>query len=367
MSRFIREEQLDFDDVMIVPKPSTIESRKDANIIRPYTFKWSGKTIEGNPGMASNMDSTGTFEMAKVLQQHKMFCALSKHYSAEEIVSFLRQNKETFGNNDYIFVSTGLRKDDFDKLKSIMATGLCNNICLDAPNGYITGFVQHLNRIRHSFPRAVIMAGNVVTPEKTDEIIKNGADIVKVGIGSGQACKTRVVAGVGRPQLSAVIDCADAARNQKGMICSDGGIQKPADYVKAIAGYADFVMMGGYLAGCSEAGGKLVKRLVTSSDCDGHGDTVFKEKLFKLFYGMSSQFAQDKHYNGMNKYRASEGLVTFVPFTGPVEDRVQELEGGLRSAMTYTNARTIQQFQDNADFFQVRRQVARVSGAKDKD
>ena len=183
----MNEEQLDFDDVMIQPQPSTIESRKDAIITRPYKFKWTGKVIEGNPAIAANMATTGTFEMAKELQKHQMFCALHKHYTAEQLIEFLENNKKEFGTNDYIFIGTGLRKNDFTKLQKVMQTDLCKNICLDAPNGYITGFVQHLNKLRHTFPESIIMAGNVVTPEKTVELIHNGADCVKVGIG----CFTR--------------------------------------------------------------------------------------------------------------------------------------------------------------------------------
>lgn len=184
----IKDEQLDFDDVMIAPQPSNVESRKDAIITRSYKFKWTGKTIEGNPVIAANMATTGTFEMARELQKHQMFCALHKHYTSEELIEFLENNKKEFGTNDYIFIGTGLRKDDFEKLQTVMKTGLCRNICLDAPNGYIQGFVQHLNKLRHTFPESIIMAGNVVTSEKTIELIQNGADCVKVGIGMTLIC-----------------------------------------------------------------------------------------------------------------------------------------------------------------------------------
>lgn len=357
--KIYQEEQLDFDDVMIMPRPSTVESRAHASIIRPYQFKWSGRTLEGNPAIASNMDCTGTFEMAKELQKHKMFCALSKHYEASDVIQFLQKNLKEFGTNDYIFVSTGLRSDDFSKLTRIMETGLCQNIRLDAPNGYIRGFIQHLNKIRHAFPKAIIMAGNIVTPEKTFEIIENGADAAVVGIGGGSQCSTRVMTGVGRPQFSAVLENVDAAHSAGGMLCSDGGIAKPADYVKAIGVGADFVMMGGYLAGCSEAGGQLIRKLVETSELDELGHKMKQIREYKLFYGMSSEYAQKKHYNGMNKYRASEGIVSLVPHIGPVAKRIQELEGGLRSAMTYTDSRTIGQFQNNAEFYKVRHQINR--------
>ena len=370
MTKIIREEeQLDFKDVMIVPTPSTVESRSHTSVVRPYKFMWSGKTIEGNPAIASNMDCTGTFEMAKELEKHQMFCALSKHYSAEDIIQFLESNLKDFGTNDYVFISTGLRGDDFSKLKQIMKTGLCKNIRLDAPNGYIQGFIQHLNRIRHTFPDAIIMAGNVVTPEKTAEIIQNGADVAVVGIGGGSQCSTRAMTGVGRPQFSTVLDNVDAAHTAKGMLCSDGGITQPADYVKAIAAGSDFVMIGGYFAGCSEAGGQLIRRVIETSEITdektGQKRRYIEER--KLFYGMSSEYAQNKHYNGMHQYRASEGIVSLVPYVGPVAKKIQELEGGLRSAMTYTNSKTIDQLQNNAEFYKVRHQINRNSKAIEKE
>ncbi len=360
-------EQLDFDDVMIKPKDSNVESRRDAIITKTYKFKWTDKVIEGNPAIAANMATTGTFEMARELQKHQMFCALHKHYTAEELIQFLNQNKKNFGTNDYIFIGTGLRKDDFDKLKQVMETRLCNNICLDAPNGYIRGFVQHLNRLRTLFPKAVIMAGNIVTPEKTTELIKNGADIVKVGIGSSAVCRTRTQTGIGRPQLSAVMDCAAAAKGQGAMVCSDGGIQKPADYVKAIGANADFVMMGGYLAGYSEAAGDLISRYIRTGFVDTNGKDIIEERKYKLFYGMSSSFAQKQHYDGLPYYRASEGTVFEVPFKGNVASAIQNLEGGLRSAMTYTGARTLEEFPKSVEFYRVKTQLNRMFGYNEKE
>lgn len=363
----INEEQLDFDDVMIQPQPSTIESRKDAVITRPYKFKWTGKVIEGNPAIAANMATTGTFEMAKELQKHQMFCALHKHYTAEQLIEFLENNKKEFGTNDYIFIGTGLRKDDFTKLQKVMQTGLCRNICLDAPNGYITGFVQHLNKLRHTFPESIIMAGNVVTPEKTVELIHNGADCVKIGIGSSASCRTRTQTGVGRPQLSAIMDCVGAAKRYDGMICSDGGVQKPADYVKAIAAHADFVMMGGYLAGYSQSGGDLITKLVKTGLVDENEQDIIEERKYKLFYGMSSAHAQQQHYDGLPFYRASEGTVFEVPYKGDVSSAIQNLEGGLRSAMTYTGAKTLEEFPETAKFYKVRRQLNRMFGYNEKE
>lgn len=361
------DEQLDFDDVMIKPRNSNVESRQDTVITKTYKFKWADKVIEGNPAIAANMATTGTFEMARELQKHQMFCALHKHYTAEEIIQFLDQNEKEFGTNNYIFIGTGLRNSDFEKLKQVMKTGLCNNICLDAPNGYIQGFVQHLNRLRKFFPKAVIMAGNIVTPEKTVELANNGADIVKVGIGSSAVCRTRTQTGIGRPQLSAIMDCVSAAKRYGAMICSDGGIQKPADYVKAIGANADFVMMGGYFAGYSESGGQLITRHVKTGFVDENGKDIIEERKYKLFYGMASTFAQKQHYDGLPYYRASEGTVFEVPFKGNVASAIQNLEGGLRSAMTYTGTRTLEEFPRAVEFYKVKTQLNRMFGYNEKE
>jgi len=207
----------------------------------------------------------------------------------------------------------------------------------------------------------------MLTPEKTVELVQNGADVVKIGIGSSAVCRTRTQTGCGRPQLSAIMDCVGAAKRYNGMICSDGGVQKPADYVKAIAAHADFVMMGGYLAGYSQSGGELINKLVKTGFVDENNEDIIEERKFKLFYGMSSQFAQEHHYNGLPFYRASEGTVFEVPYKGDVKNAVQNLEGGLRSAMTYTGAKTLEEFPQKVTFYKVRRQLNRMFGYNEKE
>jgi len=360
-------EELDFDDVMIRPKESNINSRFDVKIVKPYHFKWSDKVIEGNPAIAANMATTGTFEIAKVMQKHRMFTALHKHYTAEQLIAFLKENAASFGNNDYIFIGTGLRSDDFEKLNQVMRTGLCHNICLDAPNGYIQAFKAHLNKLRHYFPKAVIMAGNIVTGEKAKDIIMNGADVVKVGIGSSAVCRTRRQTGVGRPQFSAIQECIQSVKSEEGMVCSDGGVTCAGDYVKAIGAGCDFVMMGGYLAGCDESAGQLITKFFRTNEVNSDGTEKIEEKKYKLFYGMSSKFAQEKHYDGMPSYRASEGTVMEIPYKGPIENTLQELEGGLRSACTYTNTSELSQFHKNVQFYRVRKQLNRCFGYNEKE
>lgn len=358
-------EQLDFDDVLIMPQPSGLNSRSEVDITKDYKFKWSGKTIRGCGVVAANMATTGTFEMAKEFQKHKMFCALHKHYSAEQVIEFLKENQKGFGNNDYIFISTGLRSDDFTKLKQIMATGLCDNICLDAPNGYIPNFIQHVNRIRTTFPKCVLMAGNVVTPDKAGEIIREGADISKIGIGSGAACTTRKQTGVGRPQFSAIVDCVGSVKNYGGMLCSDGGIVVPGDFAKAFGAFADFVMIGGYIAGTTEAAGEIIEKMYKTGEYSftedyEPNDSIFEVKKFKKFYGMSSKLAQETHYDGMHKYRTSEGREKLIPYTGDVKYKLDEIEGGLRSTCTYVGARNLQELPKKVSFQKVNRQLNTV-------
>ena len=364
------ETQLDFNDVLIAPRPSSVNSRSEVDITRDYTFKWSGKTVKGCGVIAANMATMGTFEMAKVFQQHRMFCALHKHYTMDQLIRFLEENKKEFGNNDYIFISTGLRPDDFSKLKTVMKTGLCDNICLDAPNGYITSFVQHVNRIRTTFPKCVLMAGNVVTPDLTADIIRAGADISKNGIGSGAACTTRKQTGVGRPQFSTIIDCIGSAKNYGGMLCSDGGITCSGDVAKAFGAYSDFVMIGGYIAGSTEASGDIIEKVYKTNeyriddyDTSVYGsdlEPVFETKKFKKFYGMSSKLAQETHYDGMKEYRTSEGREKLIPYTGDVNEKICEIEGGLRSACTYVGAKSLTEFPKKVTFYKVNRQLNEV-------
>ncbi len=365
MTQNNNEPLLDYSDVLIVPHTSTIDSRKDVNINKLYEFRWGAPILEGCGVTAANMATTGTFEMAREFQKHQMFCALHKHYTKEQLLEFLENNKKEFGNNDYIFISTGLRNEDFHKLVQVMETGLCNNICLDAPNGYIPKFKAHLHRLRFAFPKARIMAGNVVTPGRTGELIREGADIVKVGIGQGSECQTRIKTGVGKPQLSAVMDCVSAAKQNNGMVCADGGVQNPGDIAKAFGACADFVMIGGMVAGSDEASSPIVTRRFRTNEVDDNDEPIIEEKKYKLNYGMASDLAQTKHYSGIEQYRANEGIVSLVPYTGPVKGTLREIEGGLRSAMTFTDSHNLAEFQKKADFCKVNHQISRMKGSKE--
>ena len=332
--------KLGFKDVMIRPKRSTLKSRVEVSLLRKFKFMHTGKTWEGVPVMAANMDTVGTFEMALALAQHKAFTAIHKHYSIAEWKNFIQT--ATPDVIQHIAVSTGSGKTDAEKLKTIMEQ--CPSlqfICIDVANGYSEHFVAFVKRTRASFPDKIILAGNVVTGEMVEELLLAGADIIKVGIGPGSVCTTRVKTGVGYPQLSAIIECADAAHGLGGQIISDGGCKIPGDVSKAFGGGADFVMLGGMLAGHDESGGELVEK-------DG--------EQFKLFYGMSSETAMNKYAGGVAEYRASEGKTVRIKYRGAVSNTMQDLLGGVRSTCTYVGAQSLKELTKRTTFIRVEEQ-----------
>ena len=339
--------QLDYCDVLLRPKRSTLASRSQVEITRHYQFKWSSYSVKGTGIIAANMFTTGTFDMAREMQKQHLFTALHKHYPAEELVQFLKENAQQNGNNDLIFISSGVSDDDFEKLTILMKSGLVHNICIDVANGYSSYLVNYVKKVRAAWPESVIMAGNVVTGDMCEDLILNGADIVKVGIGPGSVCTTRKLTGVGRPQFSTVIECADAAHGVGGMVCADGGCTCPGDICKSFCAGADLVMLGGMLAGHSESAGEIVEK---------------EGKQYKQFYGMSSAYAQQAHYGGLKKYRASEGKVVQIPFRGPLENTLLSILGGMRSCMTYIGAKRLKDMPKCATFYRVNRQLNNVFG-----
>lgn len=331
-----RDIKLDFKDVLIRPKRSALPSRAEVDITREFVFKHSGKRYRGVPIIAANMDTVGTFEMARSLAPFGLSTALHKHYSADELAAFFKSLRL----KSSAFYSLGITRNDLDKFERVMqrAGDAIHYVCIDVANGYSETFVKFVARFRRAYPRLTLMAGNVVTGEMTEELILSGADIVKVGIGPGSVCTTRTMTGVGYPQLSAVIECADAAHGLGGRICSDGGCTSPGDVAKAFGGGADFVMLGGMLAGHDECAGEVVER-------DGG--------RFKRFYGMSSRTAMEKYAGGVARYRTAEGKEVLVPYRGAVEASIQDILGGLRSACTYVGARMLKEFTKRTTFVRV--------------
>jgi GMP reductase len=376
--RIESESKLDFSDVLIRPKRSTLGSRKEVDLYRPFTFRNFEPSFPDNiksvhyrgvPIMASNMDGVGTFDMAEELAKHGMFTCLVKTYSVEELVKYFTNDPNVINRTEHVAMSIGTSQDDFHKLikvKDQLGYRL-KYVCIDIANGYSEHFTKFVRKVRKSFNDIVIIAGNVVTGEMTEELILSGADIVKVGIGPGSVCTTRIKTGVGYPQLSAVIECADAAHGLGGHIVADGGCTCPGDVAKAFGAGADFVMLGGMLAGHDEGGGDIITKFYETNELEyevfSHLEQhahIIEEKKFIKFYGMSSKAANDKHFGGLKEYRSSEGREVFVPYRGQVKDTVQDILGGLRSTCTYTGAHELKNLSKCTTFVKVNNQYNRI-------
>lgn len=332
--RIIEDVKLDFKDVLITPKRSALASRSQVNLERTFTFR-SGNSWKGIPIIAANMDGVGTIEMDEELNKHKMMVALTKHYSQDELIDhFIQKHFSSV-------YSMGISDADLYKFNKVVESNIVKNwnikVCIDVANGYTQSFVDFIKKFRDDHPNVLLMAGNVVTPEMTEELILAGVDVVKVGIGPGSVCTTRKMTGIGYPQLSAIIECADAAHGLKGHIIADGGCSVPGDIVKAFAAGADFVMLGSMLAGHKEGGA-----------------TAFGDNKF---YGMSSDTAMDLHNGGVANYRASEGKTVQIPYRGDVARTLQDILGGLRSACTYVGASELKELSKRATFVRVTQQL----------
>lgn len=422
--------KLDFNSVLIRPKRSTLNSRKEVSLEREFKFK-NGGTFVGVPIIAANMDTVGTIKMAEAFYKHKMPVALHKFYQVEQLVDFFKKFESV-----YSFYTLGTSDDDLEKFGRVYTTlkeyhkqvmnansgadhiHCLNKVCIDVANGYSEHFNNFIKRFRAKYPELTIMAGNVVTGEMTEELILSGADIVKIGIGPGSVCTTRKKTGVGYPQLSAIIECADAAHGLGALICGDGGITNSGDVAKAFGAGADFIMCGGLFAGHDECEGEIerTKRIlkknvqITRDVIDPTTNARFinfklldpneTQKSFSIkynddinimsspydfddileqlpdyffennipknakmkFYGMSSEDAMNKHYNGKANYRASEGKTVYVDYKGPVENTVIDILGGLRSACTYTGAKSLKQLSKCTTFIRVSQQLNEVFG-----
>ena len=343
--RIEQDIKLDFKDVLIRPKRSTLSSRREVDIRRQYRFKWSGQPYHGVPIIAANMDGVGTIAMAQAFhaQGDGLSAALHKHYDLDRLVAFFRTDAAANA-----WFSIGVAEKDEEKLEAFVAAGgRPERLCIDVANGYSEPFALFVKKMRDRFPEATIMAGTVVTGEMTEELILSGADVVKVGIGPGSVCTTRKMTGVGYPQLSAIIECADAAHGLGGLVCADGGCTVPGDLAKAFGAGADFVMLGGMLAGHAPCEADIVEE-------DG--------THYVVFYGMSSNTAMTKHAGGVAEYRASEGKTVKIPYRGELAPTLQDILGGIRSACTYVGARTLKELSKRTTFVRVTQQINNVFG-----
>ena len=345
MPSFDTNPMYDFNSVLIKPNYNpefNISSRSQVNLEKTFHFKSNSWT--GIPIIAANMDTTGTIDVYKVLSKYKILTAFHKFYKLSHFKEFIKNDEL---DPEYFMVSTGISNSDYENLVDIVDNIHCKWICIDIANGYIRSFREFCKKVRERYPDKIIVAGNVVTPDIVYELIRYcGVDIVKVGIGPGSACTTRIKTGVGVPQLSAIINCKQSAKKAGGYIISDGGITCPGDMAKAFGSDADFVMMGGQFAGHDENPGEIVE------EDDG--------KKFKLFYGMSSEFAMVKHFGKMNAYRSSEGRCIKIPYKGKLENTVNDYLGGVRSTCTYIGCDKLEDMPKNTHFIVVSQQANRV-------
>jgi len=354
--------KLDYSDVLLRPKRSTLESRKEVKLTRSFKFRHSQRVIDVLPIIAANMDGVGTIGMAKAFSKENMMVAMNKSYGIDELTK-LHLHADIYDKErmkESLCLTIGMQDTDYEKVRILK--GKYPIICIDTPNGYMEKYVNFVKSIRELCGvNNIIIAGNVVTADQTQELILNGADVVKVGIGPGSVCTTRIVTGVGYPQLSTVMECADAAHGLGGHIVADGGCTSPGDVAKAFAAGADFVMLGGMLAGHDEGGGEPVYKYIHNNEYYYmKEDEVYKPKIdrkeFRQFYGMSSDTANQKHAGGLKGYRASEGRDILVPYRGPVANTVQYILGGLRSTCTYVGAQKLKDLTKCATFVKVNNQ-----------
>ncbi len=336
--RIEEELKLDYSDVLFRPKRSTLSSRKDVDLNRTYKFKYSRNEWSGIPIMAANMDGVGELGIADSLSSNEMITCLTKQHDVKKLSKYKNLKK----NYKNIALSIGIKKEDFENLDKILKEySFFKFICIDVANGYSEHFSSFLKKVRDKYPTKTLIAGNVVTADMTQELILSGADVVKVGIGPGSVCTTRIQTGVGYPQLSAVIECADAAHGLGAHIIADGGCTCPGDVAKAFGGGADFVMLGGMFAGHDEGSGKIVK---------SNGSKYIE------FYGSSSDTANKKHYGGLSSYRSSEGRTVRVKYRGKIKDTILNILGGLRSSCTYVGAPSLKQLSKCTTFVRVTKQ-----------
>ena len=335
-------EKLDFNNVLIKPRQSNLNSRKDVDLVVNYTTLHSKKILSGIPIIASNMDTIGTFSMAYALSKDKLFTVIHKHYSLDKWKDFI--NLPEFDEiNKYLFISSGTRKNDIEKLCQIISFsgGKIDKICLDNANGHINVFIENVKNIRKMFPHSIIMAGSVATKTGGLKLLEAGADIIRYGIGSGSVCTTRMITGVGVPQFSLILDCANAIQKKGGIFLSDGGITCPGDIGKAFGAGADFVMCGGLFNGHYEC------------ECE------ISPGGYIEYYGMASNNAMNK-YNQQTNYISDEGKSVMVKYRGNVKETIQRILGGIRSLCTYTNSYKLLHLKKNVRFIKVCQQTNEI-------
>lgn len=326
--KILGSQKLDFDDVLIRPKPSELTSRSEVNLNVAYICKHSKKMFYGFPLILSNMDTIGQIPVAMTLYNENVWVALHKFYKEEELVNFLFHKE-----SEYSFISMGISKEEFLRIKSLSLKVIPKAICIDAANAYMYSFLDVIKRVRDLLPRTIIMAGNVCTPEGVENIIKAGADIAKCGIANGGYCATKNKTGIGYKQFSVAVECGQAANELDALCCSDGGCKESGDIAKALAAGSHLIMCGSIFSGVLEA---------TESE--------WNDKNQMRMYGMSSKYANEKYFGGLQDYRTSEGYEKWVDCKGSIIDIIRDIKGGVASCCTYTNTKNLENLSKNAEF-----------------
>ena len=282
--------------------------------------------------------------MANELESAGMFTCLKKTYDESTLIEYFNSKIRK-----YTALSIGITERDYRKLVDVheICRGNLLFVCIDVANGYSENFSHFVSEVRKKYPKKTIIAGNVVTADMTQELVLSGADIVKVGIGPGSVCTTRIQTGVGYPQLSAVMECADAAHGLGAHIIADGGCTCPGDVAKGFGAGADFVMLGGMLAGHKEGGGNILLE---------NGNKIIE------FYGSSSEEANEKHYGGLANYRSSEGKKVKINMKDSLDKTIRDILGGVRSSCTYVGAPSLKQLSKCTTFIRVNNQYNETFG-----
>lgn len=385
--QFIGDIQLDYSDVLIAPQTTDINHRGEVEVVRhfkqlePDLGMGYIKEFKCCPIMNSNMTQTGNLEIAKSLIENDMIACIHKFYTGQQIKEFLDNNQICSKNT--FFITIGLRNKD-EEIQKLKYAGLDKydwSILIDVPNAYIPAVEELVKEVHKEFPDRIIAVGNVCTGDRTQELIKLGAKIIKINVGPSKVCRTRFNTGCGRPALSTVIECANAAHQVGGLVIADGGFNEIGDFCKAFVAGADICMSGCFFAGCDEANGEVITKIFETNEfigtwVDNKGyyhsteDGIDKDtfvglvekqckheiKHFKEYYGMSSFRAQEENYGKRTTTGTSEGVESkLVPYTGPIIDTINNIKGGLRSCGSYIGASNIKSFSRQGSFYRVNR------------
>ncbi len=316
-----------FDDLLIVPQKSEVRSRRDPSLTTRLT---KTKTIQA-PFISANMDTITESQMAIAMNELGCLGILHRFMSIEEQVQHIHKIKET--GAQIISASIGVNDDYQDRARTLIEAGV-NVITIDIAHGHSVQMLETMKHLKDVFPQIEIIAGNVATPQATIDLIEAGADAVKVGIGPGSMCTTRIITGCGVPQMTAIALCAEVARERGIPVIADGGIRNSGDIMKALSAGADTVMLGSMLSGTMETPGEI-------------------KGGKKQYRGMASKAAQVSWRGGVPEGMAPEGESTLVTVKGTVRDVVLELSGGLRSGMSYVNATSVSEISENALFMEM--------------